>query len=67
MDKHNEHANQDRNAVNDLLQFVLDSIEEIQRCVQSLPLPDEQSFTIDAVIEEVIEDILQYAKSKELL
>ncbi|GIV07935.1 MAG: hypothetical protein KatS3mg019_0026 [Fimbriimonadales bacterium] len=67
MDKHDERSDLPRSAVTELLQFVLDSIGEIQRCVQSLPLPGEHSFTIEAVIEEVIEDILQYAKDKGLL
>ena len=44
------------------VQFVLDCIEDIQRCVQQLPIPEEQSLTIEAAIESAREDILAYAK-----
>jgi hypothetical protein len=53
--------------VNDLVQFVLDCMEDIRRCVHQMALPEEQSLTIDAMIEEVCEHILLYAREKGLL
>jgi len=62
-----EHSDRHQNAVSDLLQFVLDCLEDVRRCVRSMPLSEEQSLTIEAVIEEACEDILTYAQEKGLL
>jgi len=66
-DKHDAHSDLHRSEASDLLQFVLDCLEEIRRCVQVQGLDDQRPFTIEAVIEAVSEDILLYAKSKGLL
>jgi signal transduction histidine kinase len=62
-----EHSDRHQSEVSDLLQFVLDCLEDIRRCVRSMPLSEEQSLTIEAVIEEACEDILTYAQEKGLL
>jgi len=62
-----EHSDRHQSEVSDLLQFVLDCLEDVRRCVRSMPLSEEQSLTIEAVIEEACEDILTYAKEKGLL
>jgi hypothetical protein len=62
-----EHSDRHQSEVSELLQFVLDCLEDIQRCVRSMPLSEEQSLTIEAVIEEACEDILTYAQEKGLL
>ena len=67
MDARGEHSDRHQNAVSDLLQFVLDCLEDVRRCVRSMPLSEEQSLTIEAVIEEACEDILTYAQEKGLL
>jgi signal transduction histidine kinase len=62
-----EHSDGHQNDLSDLLQFVLDCLEDIRRCVRSMPLSEEQSLTIEAAIEEACEDILTYAQEKGLL
>jgi signal transduction histidine kinase len=62
-----EHSDGHQSEVSDLLQFVLDCLEDIRRCVRSMPLSEEQSLTIEAAIEEACEDILTYAQEKGLL
>jgi signal transduction histidine kinase len=67
MDAPEERSDRHRSEVNDLVQFVLDCMEDIRRCVHQMALPEEQSLTIDAMIEEVSEHILLYAREKGLL
>jgi hypothetical protein len=67
MGERGEHSDRHRSEVNDFVQFVLDCMEDIRRCVHQMALPEEQSFTIDAMIEEVCEHILLYAREKGLL
>ncbi len=62
-----EHSDRHQSEASDLLQFVLDCLEDIRRCVSSMPLPEEQSLTIEAAIEEACDDILTYAQEKGLL
>ena len=62
-----EHLDRHQSEVNDLLQFVLGCLEDVRRCIQTTSLPEEQSLTIDAMIEEACEHILLYAKEKGLL
>jgi signal transduction histidine kinase len=62
-----EHSDRHRSDLSDLLQFVLDCLEDVRRCVRSMPLSEEQSLTIEAAIEEACEDILTYAQEKGLL
>jgi hypothetical protein len=62
-----EHSDRHQSEVSDLLQFVLDCLEDIRRCVRSMPLSEEQSLTIEAAIEKAYDDILTYAQEKGLL
>jgi len=67
MDERGDHSDRHQSAASDLLQFVLDCLEDIRRCVRSMPLSEEQSLTIEAAIEEACGDILTYAQEKGLL
>lgn len=52
----------DRSDLNKLCQFAIELFDDVRRVVISLPLSDEQSFTIEEVIEDAISALRAYCE-----